>query len=152
LKQVGVYKKGELSIDDILRDLKKSPDFGKVGAVGVFIGVVRGKSLDGQEVTKLEIEAYEDKANSTLSAICTELKSRKGIADVRIYHNLGEFVQGDDLVYAIVAGQHRRDVFTTLKEAVERYKHEAPIFKKEYLIDGLTRKHLTRWVEEDSLK
>jgi molybdopterin synthase catalytic subunit len=152
LKQAGVYKKGQLSIDDILRDLKKSPDFEKVGAVGVFIGVVRGKSLEGQEVTKLEIEAYEDKADSTLSAICTELKRRKGIVDVRIYHSLGEFVPGDDLIYAVVAGRHREDVFRTLREAVERYKHEAPIFKREYLIDGVTGRRVNRWVEEKSLK
>ena len=48
---------------------------------------------------------------------------------------LGEFNVGDDLVYVAVAGSHRTEVFTVLREAVERYKSEAPIFKKEHVID-----------------
>jgi len=152
LKPAGVYKKGELSFDDILTNLKENPDFKAVGAIGAFIGVVRGRSLEGHDVTKLEIEAYEEKADTALSTICTELKRKKGIADVRIYHNLGEFAPGDDLIYVVVAGGHRNEVFGALREAVERYKHEAPIFKKEHLINRETGKHVTRWVEENSLK
>jgi molybdopterin synthase catalytic subunit len=152
LKPAGVYRKGELSFDDIISSLKENPDFRTVGAIGVFMGVARGESLEGHEVTKLEIEAYEEEADTTLSAICTELKRKKGITDVRIYHNTGEFVPGDDLIYVVVAGGHRNDVFGTLREAVERYKHEAPIFKKEHLIVRETGKHVTRWVEEDTLK
>jgi molybdopterin synthase catalytic subunit len=150
LKSVGVFKKGELSFGDILRSVKESLDFREVGAIGVFIGVARGKSLEGDEVTRLEIEAYEDKADTALSAISGALRKRKGISDVRIYHNLGEFAPGDDLVYVIVAGSHRHEIFGVLREAIERYKHEAPIFKKEHLVARDTGKHVTRWVEDDS--
>jgi molybdopterin synthase catalytic subunit len=62
------------------------------------------------------------------------LKARKGIVDVQIHHFSGEFNVGEDLVYVLVAGAHREDVFQILKEAVERYKREAPIFKKEHVI------------------
>ena len=48
---------------------------------------------------------------------------------------LGEFKVGDDLVYVAVAGSHRTDVFPVLREAVERYKSEVPVFKKEHIID-----------------
>nr|MDO8099826.1 molybdenum cofactor biosynthesis protein MoaE [Candidatus Njordarchaeota archaeon] len=152
MKPAGVYKKGELSFDDILRSLKENSSFEAVGAIGIFIGVVREKSPEGHEVTKLEIEAYEEKADTALSTICAEMKKKEGIADVRIYHNLGEFAPGDDLIYVVVAGGHRNDVFEALREAVERYKHEAPIFKKEHLIIRETGKRVTRWVEETSLK
>ena len=63
--------------------------------------------------------------------------SRKpGIVDVQIHHLLGEFNVGEDLVYVSVAGSHRTDVFPVLREAVERYKSEAPIFKKERVTDA----------------
>jgi len=46
-----------------------------------------------------------------------------------------------------VAGVHRQDVFPVLEEAVNRYKQESPIFKKEYVTDkrGQTK---SRWVSE----
>jgi molybdopterin synthase catalytic subunit len=40
------------------------------------------------------------------------------------------------MVYVSVAGSHRTDVFPVLREAVERYKSEAPVFKKEYIVDA----------------
>jgi len=36
----------------------------------------------------------------------------------------------------LVAGDHRKTVFPVLEEAVERYKREVPIFKKEYIVGG----------------
>ena len=52
------------------------------------------------------------------------------------FHHLGgEFEVGEDLVYVSVGGGHRDQVFPVLREAVERYKKEAPFFKKEYVVD-----------------
>jgi molybdopterin synthase catalytic subunit len=148
LKPTGTYKKGELSLGDILLDVRRGGGFARVGAIGVFVGVVRGSSLKGQVVRKLEVEAFEEKAELVLSQIRSDLMKKKGIADIRIYHNVGEFEPGDDLVYVVVAGEHRNSVFNALRQAVEKYKHEAPFFKKEYLIDKVTGKETTRWVEE----
>ncbi|MEM3695258.1 MAG: molybdenum cofactor biosynthesis protein MoaE [Candidatus Bathyarchaeia archaeon] len=133
--QVGVHRKGELSLLDILKGVKNEPSFNKAGAVAMFIGVVRGEGAENKKVYKLELEAYEEKANEVLLTICNDLKKKPGIVDVQIHHLLGEFNVGEDIVYVLVAGSHRDNVFPVLKEAVERYKREAPIFKKEYLID-----------------
>jgi len=65
-----------------------------------------------------------------LKQISNDLKKKPGIVDVQIHHLLGEFDVGEDLVYVLVAGSHRQQVFPVLEEAVERYKQEAPIFKK----------------------
>ena len=100
----------------------------------MFIGLVRGETLKGEEVQKLELEAYEEKANEVLTGICKDLRKRRGIVDVQIHHLLGEFAAGEDLVYVSVTGGHREDVFPVLEEAVDRYKKEAPIFKKEYIV------------------
>jgi molybdopterin synthase catalytic subunit len=152
LNPTGVFKKGELSLGEILRSVRENRGFHRVGAMGVFVGVVRGATLEGEEVRKLEVEAYEEKAELALSQIYSDLIKEKGIADVRIYHNIGEFKPGDDLVYVVVSGEHRANVFNVLRQAVERYKHEAPFFKKEYVIDKVTGKEASRWVEEAFLE
>lgn len=118
--------------------------------MAIFVGVVRGETPSGENVKKLELEAYEEKANETLENICKELQKRTGVIDVQIHHLIGEFNVGEDLVYVLVAGSHRHNVFPVLEEAVERYKKEAPIFKKEYITtkEGLTKFY---WVSDTRL-
>ena len=130
MKKAGVHEKGILSLTDLINNVKKQPSFEKAGAIATFVGVVRGTTVSGK-VQKLELQAYEEKADEVLAQICNELKKRPGIVDVQIHHLVGEFKVGEDLVYVLVAGAHRQQVFPVLEEAVERYKKEAPIFKKE---------------------
>jgi len=117
------------------------------GAIATFIGVVRGTTLSGEKVTKMDLQAYEEQANKILEDICTDLKNRDGIVDVQIHHFVGEFSVGEDLVYAMVAGGHRENVFRVLHEAVERYKAETPVFKKEHIIDAKDGEK-SYWVSE----
>jgi len=148
---MGIHEKGELSLFDLLKSVKDKPDFHKAGALAMFIGVVRGETLSGETVKKLELEAYEEKANEVLGNICKELREREGVIDVQIHHFVGEFGVGEDLVYVVVAGTHRQNVFPVLEEAVERYKKEATLFKKEHVIDktGATKSY---WVSERETK
>lgn len=136
---------------DVLSSVKERKDFAKVGAITMFIGVVRGETMEGDKVKALELQAYDEKAEEVLEDICGELRTRKGIVDVQIHHFTGEFELGDDLVYVLVAGGHRYDVFPVLKEAVERFKKEAPIFKKEQITDkkGTVKSY---WVSERKSK
>ena len=145
-----IHGKGELSLPDLLKRVRANPDFWRVGALAIFIGVVRGEGLEGARVEELEVEAYEEGAEKALARICEDLKGRSGVVDVQIHHFTGRFRVGEDLVYVLVAGSHRQDVFPTLVEAVERYKREAPIFKKEYVVDerGSTKSY---WVSEREL-
>ena len=147
VNHAGVHRKGQLSLFDLLKSIRGRPDFHKVGALAIFVGVVRGETPSGETVKKLELEAYKEKAGKVLENICEQLRKRTGVIDVEIHHLLGEFDVGEDLVYVFVAGSHRHDVFPVLEEAVERYKKEAPIFKKEYITDreGVTKSY---WVSE----
>jgi len=147
LKHAGVHPKGTVALLDVIESVRKHPDYKKVGAMALFVGVVRGKTKEGESVKRLQLEAYDEKADETLEKICTDLKRKKGIADVQIHHFTGQFELGEDLVYVLVAGGHRESVFPVLQEAVERYKKEAPIFKKEYVKDkkGKTKAY---WISE----
>ena len=137
----GIHKKGTFFLHNLLRSVRDKPNFHKAGALAVFVGVVRGETSGGETVKRLKLEAYEEKANEILEKICEDLRKREGVIDVQIHHFVGEFDVGEDLVYVVVAGAHRQNVFPVLEEAVERYKGEAPIFKKEYVIDkeGVTK-------------
>jgi len=142
-----IHRKGNISLWELLKSIKENEKYFKAGGIGVFIGVVRGEGISGEKVKKLKIEAYEEKANEALDNICEELRNKKGVIDAQIHHFIGDFDVGEDLVYVVVAGAHRDNVFSTLKEAVELYKKEAPLFKKEYIIteEGATKSY---WVSE----
>jgi molybdopterin synthase catalytic subunit len=146
-KTAGVHEKGTLSLADTISRTKGKRGFRKAGAIAVFIGVVRGETLEGEKVQKLELQAYQEKADQVLMKICDDLKRKPGIVDVQIHHLLGEFHVGEDIVYVLVAGSHRQEVFPVLEEAVERYKKDAPIFKKESVttVKGEKRAY---WLEE----
>ncbi|MEM2936985.1 MAG: molybdenum cofactor biosynthesis protein MoaE [Candidatus Bathyarchaeia archaeon] len=146
-----VHTKDSLSLDDLIKSIKSREDFQKAGAIAIFIGVVRGETSTGERVQKLEIEAYEEKADEVLSNICQDLKHKEGVVDVQIHHFRGDFRVGEDLVYVIVAGSHRETVFQVLRDAVERYKKEAPIFKKEIVINK-EGKVKSCWVTEREVR
>ena len=147
IRHCGVHRKGSISIQDILESVRVRKDFHKVGAINMFIGVVRGETMKEERVKGLELQAYDKKVDEVLKNICSELKTRESIIDVQIHHFTGEFKLGEDLVYVLVAGGHRNNVFPVLEEAVERYKKEAPIFKKERVTDkkGAAKSY---WVSE----
>jgi molybdopterin synthase catalytic subunit len=145
--KAGVHEKGTFTAQDAINNIKQDVNFHKAGAIGLFIGVVRGETFEGEKVEKLKLEAYEEKANQVLGKICDELVQKPGIVNVQIHHLLGEFEVGDDLVYVAVAGSHRTQIFPVLREAVERYKSEAPVFKKEYIANAEGSKD-QYWVSE----
>lgn len=143
----GVHKRGTIDISDVLNSVKHSDRFHEAGAIALFIGVARGETLTGEKVQKLTLEAYEEKANEVLKGICEDLSKKPGIVDVQIHHLLGDFNVGEDMVYVSVAGSHRTEIFQVLREAVERYKKEAPVFKKESVVspEGSLKEY---WISE----
>ncbi len=143
----GVHQKGSFTLEDLMESIRKNAALEKAGAITLFIGVVRGESAEGEKVKKITLEAYEEKANEVLEHICDDLKKKPGIVDVQIHHLIGDFRVGEDMVYVAVAGSHRTDVFPVLREAVERYKHQVPVFKKECIIDKQGSMKET-WVSE----
>lgn len=142
-----IHQKGQFSLQDLLNSVKAKPEFHNAGAIMMFIGVIRGKTQSGETVKKLELEAYEEKANHVIDKICKDLRKKEGVVDVQIHHFIGDFNAGEDLVYVLVAGSHRHNIFPVLQEAVERYKSEVPIFKKEYVTDK-KGKAKSYWVSE----
>ena len=43
-----VHEKGTFSLLDLMRSVKEEEDFEKTGAIALFVGVVRGETLQGE--------------------------------------------------------------------------------------------------------
>ena len=130
----GIYKKGEIdisSINDLLSMLSKDS-----GSIMTFIGVVKEVGIANKKVIGLEIESYDERSNLAIKNICNEIKEKHGLSLIWIYHFKGSFKVGEPLVFVIVVGGHRKQTFPALQEAIERYKKELAVWKKEIYYDG----------------
>jgi len=127
------------SPDRIVEELKRASD--RVGAVCMFIGVVRSTSPLGR-VVRLECEAHEKLAEEVLRKMLEEVCEAHGVIDGVIEHKVGGASVGEPVMCVAVASEHRGEAFRAVRELVERVRAEAPIRKKEVAETG------ERWVEE----
>ncbi|MGD2105878.1 MAG: molybdenum cofactor biosynthesis protein MoaE [Anaerolineae bacterium] len=121
-----------LSIDDVVARLASPAN----GAVGTFVGVVRGET-DGHKTEYLEYEAYPDMAEKQLSQIGDEIQGRwPTIREVAIVHRIGRLEIGETIVVIAVSSAHRQEVFAATHYAIDRLKQIVPVWKKEVWTDG----------------
>jgi len=132
----GIYEKDEINLSNILVSLKNHPKIRDAGSILTFTGIVRNSSKNGQPIRNLEIDAYEELANKSIYKICKEIKEIPGIVDIIIIHFKGVFDIKDELVHVTVASSHREEGFKALRLAVEKYKKEIAVWKKEVFSDG----------------
>ncbi|MFX0019148.1 MAG: molybdenum cofactor biosynthesis protein MoaE [Promethearchaeota archaeon] len=132
----GIYNKGEIELDHLIKSLKENPNISKAGSIHTFTGIVRDSSNNGKSVISMKIDAYDDLANKSLTKICEKLKQKKGIIDIKIIHLKGDFRLSEDLVYVIVASAHRKEGFEVISKAVEMYKKQIAVWKREDFSDG----------------
>ena len=96
----------------------------------------------GKECSKLGKKAMvvtgstSMRKTGVLDRVVEDLKAKEGVLDVLIHHRSGYIETGNDIVYIVVLGAHRSQVFSALSDAIERVKKEVPIWKKELTIDG----------------
>jgi molybdopterin synthase catalytic subunit len=107
------------------------------GAIVSFQGVTR-------EVESLDYEAYAEMAEDRIAAILTDCRVRHGLEAAAAEHRTGTVPLGEPSVIVAVAAAHRGEAFAGAREAIDRIKAEAPIWKRE--IEGGE----ARWVEGTS--
>jgi len=132
----GIYEKGEINLEHIIKSIKENSKIKKAGSIHTFTGIVRKSSIHGKTVESMKIDAYDDFANDNIIKICNRLKQEEGIIDVKIIHLKGDFDLTDDLVYVVVASAHRKEGFNVISKAVEMYKKEIAVWKRENYENG----------------
>jgi molybdopterin synthase catalytic subunit len=107
----------------------------RCGALVVFGGTVRNHH-EGRAVTRLEYSAYAPLAEQRIRAIETDTLAQFGVYHCRVVHRTGALAVGDCAIYAVVRAAHRKEAFAAARYAVDRVKHEVPIWKEEHYADG----------------
>ncbi|RKG54358.1 molybdenum cofactor biosynthesis protein MoaE [Acinetobacter cumulans] len=109
--------------------------FPECGGVGVFIGTVRNHH-EGKAVKALKYTAYAPVAEKMIRQIEHDIQTKYGVSYVRVVHRVGALDIGDTAIIAMAYAAHRREAFQACEEAVERVKHEVPVWKEEFYMDG----------------
>lgn len=104
------------------------------GAVVSFQGTTR-------DVERLDYEAYREMAEERIATILNDCVEVHGLEAAAAEHRVGPVPLGEPSVIVAVSAAHREEAFGGAREAIDRIKAEAPIWKRE--IEGTE----SRWVE-----
>jgi molybdopterin converting factor subunit 1 len=94
------------------------------GAIVTFSGTPR-------DVERLDYESYTEMAAERIAAILEECRERHGLLAAMAEHRVGAVPRGESSVIVAVSAPHRGEAFAGAREALDRIKAEAPIWKKE---------------------
>jgi molybdenum cofactor biosynthesis protein MoaC/molybdopterin converting factor subunit 1 len=109
-----------LSVDRVLAGVA-SP---AAGATVIFMGTTR-------DVAALDYEAYPEMAEERIAQLLTECIERHGLQAAAAEHRIGTVPLGEPSVLVAASAPHRAEAFDGAREAIDRIKEEAPIWKTE---------------------
>ena len=115
-------KRGDLSIDEIVKKMKSS----RIGALVTYLGTVR----EFPEGTGLE---FEDDGNAIqkLEEIRTRAIDRFDIEDVAIVHRVGFLSVSEDILLVAVSASRREPAFNACKGIIDDIKDFHKSWKRE---------------------
>ena len=111
-----------------------------VGAVNVFLGVVRDNNL-GRRVGHLVYDAYPSMAERVMRELGEEAIEKFGILDYAILHRTGKLAIGEASLLVTISSGHRGESFDAGHWLVNSIKKRVPVWKKEVWEDG------EEWIE-----
>lgn len=109
--------------------------FPECGGIGIFIGTVRNHH-EGKAVQALKYTSYAPVSEKMIRQIEQDIQQKYAVQYVRVIHRIGALKIGETAIIAIAYAAHRREAFAACEEAVERVKHEVPVWKEEFYTDG----------------
>lgn len=113
-------------------------DNARNGAVVLMSGMVRNQT-GGRAVDYLDYQAYEPMALQVFQEISDRCHLNfPSITEVVIHHRLGKLKIGEISVLVAVGSPHRVEAFEACRYAIDTLKVEAPIWKKEFWLDGVS--------------
>lgn len=135
---IGILAKKEENVDlaGIMGGVRKAAAGKNCGAIVTFTGIIRPKTHNGKSVDRLEYEVYPEAARKRLEDMAKALCLVEGVLEAAICHMYGTFKPGEDVLYVVIATERSQTAFDTLRMAVNRVKHELPIWKKEFTEEG----------------
>lgn len=105
------------------------------GAVVLFAGTVRTPN-QGQEVLRLEFEAYEAMVHQEAQRIVHDMQQRWTVEKVLLWHRIGICLPQETVVLAGITAKHRAEAFEACTFLMDELKKRLPIWKKEVTSTG----------------
>jgi molybdopterin synthase catalytic subunit len=106
------------------------------GSVNLMCGTVRNQT-GKKAVDFLEYEAYEPMALKVFAEIADQIHQKwPETTRVVIHHRIGKLHIGEISVIIAVGSPHRKEGFEACQYAIDTLKYHAPVWKKEYWLDG----------------
>ncbi len=124
------------SLETWLDEIKSASDGKEIGAFFIHNGVVRGTTREGVPVCALDISCDHERLAKAMAAV----EEMPGVVAARTCINEGTLKVGEDMIYALVAGDIRKNVFRGWETPVKRIKSEVVVFC-EMLETGSIRTH-----------
>jgi molybdopterin synthase catalytic subunit len=121
----------KIPVEELMASLQND----QAGASVLFAGIVRNQNK-GKQVSWLEYEAFKPLAEKMIHHIEEEAKSAFDLIAAICVHRVGKLSIGDTAVVVITLAMHRREAYEANQFIIDKVKHEVPIWKKEYWIDG----------------
>ena len=109
-----------MNVNEVIVALKAHPQYAKMGMIATHLGVVRGTSIDGREVSGMEVRFKE----KVVAQILREAKSMPGVIEVVAETRGGRLKVGEEVMLVAVGGDTREHVFPALIKTVDRIKSE----------------------------
>lgn len=116
------------------------------GATVLFVGTVRDNSEAG-EVDRIFYDSYLPLAEKRMRDIEDEVRKIWPVNGISVRHRVGDLKVGETSVVVAVSAPHRAAAFDACRHAIERIKHDVPIWKMERLADGRNV-----WVEGHAMR
>ena len=108
-----------MDIKALVEQIKRRPDYDKVGMILCHNGVVRGTSRDGRKVNGLRVAV--DPAR--LEQVVRTYKEKAGIIEILVQINADcDLAVGDDVMLLAVAGDIRENVTAALSDTLNAIK------------------------------
>jgi molybdopterin synthase catalytic subunit len=105
------------------------------GGYASFEGWVRDHN-EGQEVTGLEYEAFQELAVKEGDRVVAEALRRFPVKHALCIHRVGSLGLGEMAVWVGVSSAHRGEAFDACRFIIDEVKHRLPIWKKERYRNG----------------
>lgn len=105
------------------------------GAYAGFEGWIRNVN-EGQDVLRLEYEAYEPLAVKEGEKVIAEARQKFPLLHAHCVHRTGLLEIGECAVWVGVSSGHRDEAFLACRYIIDQVKVRLPIWKKEHYVGG----------------
>jgi len=130
-----IFKQGAITASFIADSIQKHSSKTDIGGHSIFLGQVRGDTIDDKKVASIEYTAYEEMALGCMHVIREEIFAKYQLSCLHVYHSLGIVPAGEICLFVFTSSPHRKAAIDACNVLVERIKAELPIWGRELFAD-----------------